>query len=83
MATPVILRNRGAETLRINAVETSHDTSMEYALEPASLIVDIPPMQPGQDPSEVEVLVWYTPVDGGSDDGLVEISSNDPDIRMA
>jgi len=83
VATPIILRNRGAETLRINAVDTSHDTSMEFTLEPESMIVDIPAMQPGQDPSEREVLVWYTPVDGGTDDGFVEISSNDPDNRMS
>jgi hypothetical protein len=82
VATPVILRNRGAETLRIHAVETSQDTSMEFTLEPDSTIVDIPAMQAGQDPSQIEILVWYTPVDGGTDDGFVEISSNDPDNRM-
>ncbi len=79
--TPVVLRNLGDEILILHSVEMTGDTTPEFTFEPDPSGRQIDPIEPDGTAHEIELTVWYTPIDGGADDGLFRIASNDPDDR--
>jgi len=77
-----VLRNLGRETLLIHAVAAAPGTSLEFTVEPASGELSLAAYRDGEPPDEVELVLWYAPQDGGQDDGVFTITSNDPDDRV-
>jgi hypothetical protein len=79
--TPVVLRNLGDEILVIHAAGLTAETSQEFDLVPETFGVQLEPLGPDGTPDQAEFLIRYTPIDGGHDSGVLEISSNDSDNR--
>jgi hypothetical protein len=81
-AARVVLRNLGRELLLVHAVAAAPGTSQEFYLEPEVVELELEAYQEGQPPAEAEFSLLYAPVDGGPDEGLFTITSNDPDDRV-
>ena len=82
VSTPVILRNIGDGILTVQALATGAETSSEFSLESITLPYRIPAVGPDGVPDGIAVEVRYLPVDGGVDEGILEISSDDPDAGL-
>ncbi|HOX43446.1 MAG TPA: choice-of-anchor D domain-containing protein [Myxococcota bacterium] len=78
----LVLRNVGKETLLVHAVAAAPGTSQEFSVEPASGELQLAAYVEGQPPDEAELALWYAPQDGGQDEGVFTIASNDPEERV-
>ncbi|MBN2497313.1 MAG: choice-of-anchor D domain-containing protein [Deltaproteobacteria bacterium] len=82
VSTPIVLRNLGKETLVVRNIRKTSGTSTEFYIEPDDYTAQIPAIEnDGEVIHEDEFLLWYSPSDGGQDEGFLEIESNDPDNR--
>ncbi|MBW2704110.1 MAG: choice-of-anchor D domain-containing protein [Deltaproteobacteria bacterium] len=83
LSTPIIIRNLGKEQLNISKVRRTSGTTSELYIEPVDFTAELAAIDDtGEIIAETQFLLWYSPSDGGLDEGVLEIESNDPDNRV-
>lgn len=71
-ARPLVVKNRGDATLVASRIAPTPATSTEYSLSPKAPSFEV------KSNESARYEVTYAPIDGGVDDGAIEILSDDP-----